>query len=633
MNKSEDPASFWLRLLVQRTLHLPQLLRRRPPASWQSMERLEERAMLAGLSYFAPAVGFGAAATGGEGGPVLVADTAAEFRSYAQRSGARIIKVQGSLDVGSVSIWGNATIVGDGNDALRGELNLVGAKNVIIQNLSISNPAGSGGGDAISMRGASTVWIDHVNVFDAPDGLIDITKASDFVTVSWSKIYYTAADKPDHNFAMLIGGDDADTGDRGKLHVTLHHNWWGERIRERMPRARFGDVHVFNNYFNAPGSYYCIRAAIESEVLVQNNHFQNAANPHIVYVTTGTKGRIEATGNVYVNTWGSHHGGSDVFNPSYAYTLDAGSAVKGIVTAGAGVKTLPATKFFVVDDGSAGRTYEYAADGKVVQSYGLPAANANPRDVAGRAAGDRVWVVNNAPTGADAVCVYDSAGALLGSWTPKTTGGADLGTPEGIATDGTNIWIVDDASNTVYRYSGAATRTSGAVKASSSFALAANGANVNASPRGITTDGKSLWVVDNAASDRVFKYTLAGWLGGAWTIDARNSNPTGITLNPTSVNHLWVVDSGTDSVYSYNSATARTSGNQSAAGVFKLVAGNSNPQGIADPPPAEAAPAGAALPAADARVFLPVPLPVLPARPLRSDALWAGVFEDPEVAD
>jgi hypothetical protein len=44
------------------------------------------------------------------------------------------------------------------------------------------------------------------------------------------------------------------------------------------------------------------------------------------------------------------------------------------------------------------------------------------------------------------------------------------------------------------------------------------------------------------------------------------------------------VDSATDRVYQYTSAASRTSGSQSAATSFPLAPGNTNPQGIADPP-------------------------------------------------
>jgi len=292
------------------------------------------------LGGFPPVVGFGAGATGGEGGLIVTADNAVDFKTFAESPGPLAIQVEGTLDVGQVWVRSNKTIVGDGDDGLIGELFLNGVQNVIVQNLSVTNPYGDGSGDAIRLYGAENVWIDHVEVFDAPDGLIDITAGSDFVTVSWCKLYYTPFDPPGHNFAMLIGASDTDTSDVGKEHITIHHNWWGDRIAERMPRVRFGDVHVFNNYFNSPGNNYCIRAAIESELLVENNYFEDVNDPHVVYVTTGTRGQIEASGNVYVNTTGGRDDGDDVFTPPYAYPLDEGFLVKNIVMAGAGVQTM-----------------------------------------------------------------------------------------------------------------------------------------------------------------------------------------------------------------------------------------------------------------------------------------------------
>ena len=88
----------------------------------------------------------------------------------------------------------------------------------------------------------------------------------------------------------------------------------------------------------------------------------------------------------------------------------------------------------------------------------------------------------------------------------------------------------------------------------------------------------------------MFKYTLTGTLLGSWTIDAANASPTGITINPTNVSDIWIVDNGTDKVYQYTAAASRTSGSQNAAATFALAAGNTNPQGIADPPPPDDAP-------------------------------------------
>jgi hypothetical protein len=146
------------------------------------------------------------------------------------------------------------------------------------------------------------------------------------------------------------------------------------------------------------------------------------------------------------------------------------------------------------------------------------------------------------------------------------------------------VWIVDDKSNRVYRYAGAASRLSGSQSADSSFNLASG----NGSPRDIVTDGTSLWVVNNSSTDKVFKYTVGGSLVGSWTIDSANSQPTGLTIDPANVSDIWIVDSGDDRVYQYTGAASRTSGSQDAAGWFALSAGNSNPQGIADPPPPSA---------------------------------------------
>jgi pectate lyase len=117
--------------------------------------------------------------------------------------------------------------------------------------------------DAVSLRGGRTVWVDHCTfesryppktrvfgrLFETNDGLLDITLASDLVTVSWCRFAR-------HDKTMLIGGSDRHEADQGHLRVTLHHNLW-EDCAERTPRVRFGRVHVANNLFVAPdGAHY-----------------------------------------------------------------------------------------------------------------------------------------------------------------------------------------------------------------------------------------------------------------------------------------------------------------------------------------------------------------------------------------
>jgi hypothetical protein len=269
-----------------------------------------------------------------------------------------------------------------------------------------------------------------------------------------------------------------------------------------------------------------------------------------------------------------------LFETNETFVLNLSNPSAGaVITDSQGVATisdndLPPTKFYVVDDQTANRTFEYGGDGTAIENYTLNSGNSAPRGAASSAAGDKVWVVDANKK----VYVYDAAGALLGSWTAGSLAGN--ATPDGIATNGTDVWIVDSKSDKVFRYTGAAARLSGSQNAVSSFSL--NTANKN--PKGIVTDGTSLWVVNDASPDKVFKYTLAGGLLGSWTIDAGNTSPTGITLDPTSVGHLWIVDSGTDRVYQYDNAVGRTSGSQAASSSFALAAGNTNPQGIADPP-------------------------------------------------
>ena len=110
--------------------------------------------------------------------------------------------------------------------------------------------------------------------------------------------------------------------------------------------------------------------------------------------------------------------------------------------------------------------------------------------------------------------------------------------------------------------------------------------SANRSPKDIVTDGVNLWVVNDSTTDKVFKYTTAGAPLTSWTITtAGATSPTGITIDPASVNNIWIVDNGTDRVYQYNAAATIANGSSHAADVsFALAVGNTNPQDIADPP-------------------------------------------------
>ena len=118
-----------------------------------------------------------------------------------------------------------------------------------------------------------------------------------------------------------------------------------------MPSVRYGQVHLFNNYFNSPGNNYCIRTRIDAEVLAENNYFEDVKNPWERYVTEagGSPGKLRASGNIEVSTTryvnpepddGNQSflipGDDAVFTPPYSYMPDDAATVKNAVMAGAG---------------------------------------------------------------------------------------------------------------------------------------------------------------------------------------------------------------------------------------------------------------------------------------------------------
>ena len=283
--------------------------------------------------------------TGGADGNVVTVTTAAQLTYYANTVGITpyIIRVSGTIDLGGeVKIQSNKTIRGIGtNPTIIGNLRFVNSSsNIIIERLNITNPSGYGQKDGITVKeDIKNVFITKCTFYDCFDGCIDITRRSDWVTVSWCKFYYTT-DAENWNINK-ISGDDENTDDLGKLHVTFHHNWWSTmRNKGGMPRVYFGRVHLYNNYYNCPDSTSLhIGAGRESQVLIENNYFEDVNYPYYTWYydnDPNTIGKIGASGNIFYNCIWWDDGDDDVFTPSYSYTLDNGNDVKAIVMAGAG---------------------------------------------------------------------------------------------------------------------------------------------------------------------------------------------------------------------------------------------------------------------------------------------------------
>jgi pectate lyase len=206
-----------------------------------------------------------------------------------------------------MAVPSRTTLIGWGPGAalVHGGLSLIDVQDIIIRNLRLSDaydhfpawdPKDNGHGewnseyDNILLRRAERVWIDHCTLDDGDrpdatepqllgrpmqrhDGLLDITRASNHITVSWNHFRH-------HDKTSLVGGSDRHTDDDGRLKVTYHHNLW-EQTRARSPRVRFGQVHVYNNLYlvhQASGFEYAIGVGHRSAIYSQHNAWQTPAD-------------------------------------------------------------------------------------------------------------------------------------------------------------------------------------------------------------------------------------------------------------------------------------------------------------------------------------------------------------------
>lgn len=221
--------------------------------------------------------GFRGTTGGGTTSPVIVT-TPAEFRAAVAGNSPAVIIVDGYLNVGSVSIGSNKTIAGlDEGSGLHGGTIGIQGTNCIIQNLNI----GPANGDVMELSGATNVFITKCSMHDAGDEILSIVREADYVTVSWCRFFFNTTH--DHAFGHLIGNSDDRISDRGKLHVTMHHNYYGRGIQGRQPRVRFGHVHIYNNYYNSKGSGYCIGVGKECNIRLESTVFQSVSNPWANY--------------------------------------------------------------------------------------------------------------------------------------------------------------------------------------------------------------------------------------------------------------------------------------------------------------------------------------------------------------
>ncbi|KAL0421165.1 UNVERIFIED_CONTAM: Pectate lyase [Sesamum latifolium] len=210
-------------------------------------------------------------------------------------------------------------------------------------------------GDGISVFSSNNIWIDHVSLSKGSDGLIDVIEGSTAITISNCKFNhhndfrqrfnnashcciqplrgrfdpedarcrqgfahvinndyanwemyaiggsahstiisqgnrFKASNNPFTKQVMLLGAHDSTAKD-SIMQITVAFNRFGKGLIQRMPRIRWGFVHVINNDYSH-WEMYAIGGSAHPTIISQGNRFKASKNPRTKEVTKrifGTK--------------------------------------------------------------------------------------------------------------------------------------------------------------------------------------------------------------------------------------------------------------------------------------------------------------------------------------------------------
>ncbi|MFW2108158.1 pectate lyase [Bacillus spizizenii] len=276
-----------------------------------------------------------------------------------------------------VDIPANTTIVGSGTNAkIVGGNFQIKSDNVIIRNIEFQDAYdyfpqwdptdGSSGNwnsqyDNITINGGTHIWIDHCTFNDGSrpdstspkyfgrkyqhhDGQTDASNGANYITMSYN--YYH-----DHDKSSIFGSSDSKTSDDGKLKITLHHNHY-KNIVQRAPRVRFGQVHVYNNYYEGSTSSsdyafsYAWGIGKSSKIYAQNNVIDVPGLPAAKTISVFSGGTaLYDSGTLLNGTQISASAANGLsssvgWTPSLHGTIDASANVKSNVISQAGAGKL-----------------------------------------------------------------------------------------------------------------------------------------------------------------------------------------------------------------------------------------------------------------------------------------------------
>lgn len=290
------------------------------------------------------APGYASEAGGTTGGgsdfdSAVTVSSSAELIAEAGGADPKIILVEPG-DYDSFSPGSNKTIIGLGKGVnITAPVNISEQENIILRNVAIKGApcdtyeACREGDDGVYIgHGSHHVWLDHVDISDGQDGNCDITRGADFVTISWSKFWYSSTDK-EHQFSNLIAGSDDEPESVGKLRITYMSCWWGQMVETRQPRGRFGNIHMLNNLHNSADSRTVHGVGYDMALIAENSVYNTSDDE--IFTDMGEPRGWLGVGNIGTagglnEEWGS------VFTVPYTYTAMPATEVEAAVTASEG---------------------------------------------------------------------------------------------------------------------------------------------------------------------------------------------------------------------------------------------------------------------------------------------------------
>ena len=280
--------------------------------------------------------------TGGKGGAEVTVTTLSALKSALADNTPRIVYISGTIRGAGedpVYVKSNKTIIGRSGARLQGiQFYVFGVSNIIFQNIIFRYYVNS---SAIQIKEKSHhIWIDHCDFandknrgWDYWGKDIAITREADYITVSWNRFH-------DTNLSVLIGGGVDAASDKGKLRVTLHHNYW-YNVSEREPSISWGNVHMFNNY-HENNSGYSIGSRSGAIVRTDNEYFFNCKTPLATKVAETDDGYFSGIStNIYDKSGSNKITTSESkWIPTYEYKsyLHSAAQVPSVVKNGAGPK-------------------------------------------------------------------------------------------------------------------------------------------------------------------------------------------------------------------------------------------------------------------------------------------------------